>query len=83
MLVRPSGLSYSGTLRRTEINRDRGLDPAHTASPFGADVDSAELHVATGWRGGTLQLGVGYDDFSKSVTPDSGLRGFVRFSRGL
>ncbi|MEZ5488638.1 MAG: capsule assembly Wzi family protein [Steroidobacteraceae bacterium] len=83
VLVRPSGTSFSGSIRRVDLNRDRGFDPAHTVSPLGADLDNIELQVSTRRFDGLLQLGIGYDDYSGNVTASSGMHGFVRFSRGL
>ena len=42
-----------------------------------------EVRMATQWLDGSLQVGVGYDEYSGNSTAESGLRGFVRFSRGL
>ena len=83
LLVRPSGTTFSVLLRKATLNRDGGVDPAHTLSPVGAaELRNVELQMDAERFGGDWTLGVGYDDYSRSVTADSGVRGFVRYSRG-
>lgn len=85
MLVRPSGSTYSLTARRLELNRDGQPDPQHATSPLGAtDIDQYELQWTAPRFGGTVTLGVGYDAVtSGSPVSGSGVRGFLRYTRGL
>jgi hypothetical protein len=84
LLVRPSGTVLSVVARSVELNRDGAPDAAHTLSPAGAsELDNIEIQVQASRLGGALTLGVGYDSVSRSATLDSGVRGFVRYSRDL
>jgi hypothetical protein len=84
LLVRPSGTALSIVARKIDLNRDGGVDPAHTLSPDGAaELRNLELQLDVAGLGGALSFGVGYDDYSRPATADSGARGFIRYSRGL
>ena len=83
--VRPSGMSVSLTARRLELNRDGAPDPQHATSPLGVtELDQYELQWTAPRFAGTVTMGVGYDavSFGRPVG-GSGLRGFLRYRRGL
>lgn len=86
MLLQPSGASLAAVVRRVELNRD-GLpsDPQHATSPAGAaELTNYELQWDGARLGGRLSLGVGYDDVAAGAPAGgSGLRGFLRYRRGL
>lgn len=83
--VQPSGTNLSLTARRLELNRDGAPDPQHATSPLGsAELDQYELQWTAPRFDGTVTLGVGYDAVSfGSPAGGSGLRGFLRYRRGL
>jgi hypothetical protein len=84
LLVRPSGTSISITARRLDLNRLGTVDPQHATSPGGAsELGNLEFQVDLFRFGGNLSAGLGYDDWSANAPGDSGLRGFLRYRRGL
>lgn len=83
LLVRPNGDSISLLIRRAELNRDQGLDAAHTISPTGDDLDNVELEYNRGFKWGQVRLGLGYDDFKGPTTVDSEFRGFLEWRQNL
>jgi hypothetical protein len=86
LLLRPSGSSLAAVVRRVELNRD-GLpsDPQHATSPAGAsELTNYEVQWNAARLGGRVSLGVGYDDVAAGAPAGgSGLRGFLRYRRGI
>ncbi len=85
VLVRPSGDRLSAVARRVELNRDGVPDAQHSTSPAGAsELTNYELQWEAMRLGGSVAAGVGYDDVSAGAPAGgSGLRGFLRYRRGI
>ena len=85
MWVRPSGAYFGMNARRLELNRDGLPDSQHAMSPLGAaELDQFEVQWTAPRFDGTLTLSLGYDSVSSgSPARGSGLRGYLRFKRGL
>lgn len=80
LLVRPSGETWSLLARKAELNRDGGIDPAHTVSATAGEVKNVELGYNRGLRFGELRVGLGYDD---DRLRGSNWRGFLEWRQGL
>lgn len=84
LVVRPSGDTYSLALRKVELNRDAGVDPAHTLSPGGAaELTNVEFRYETERSAGRFAVGLGYDDYSRPAGKSADFRAFLRFARGF
>ncbi len=84
VFVRPGGTAYGVKVRDVRLNRDGAPDPTHTVSSDGrADRLELEVNVDSDFLDGRVMAGVGYAEYSRGRGPDSGVRWFARYSRGL